>query len=116
MARSPTTARGAAARGSGGRFGSSLAAPNVFLWGIGGLALCLLIVFLVPNPTPIQAALLAVLVGLSGAAIASGISGILKLKTRALTASGPFAVFVLGFMAVFSAGAPDAFHFLSWLK
>jgi hypothetical protein len=108
---SPPTARGsdgdAINRGPGGKRTSTSAAPNLFLWGIGGLVLSLAIAFGYPyEMRPIQVAVLASVHSLSGAAIATGISGILNLKTRALVASGPFVVFVLIFWAVLGAGAP----------
>jgi hypothetical protein len=81
--------------------------PNLFLWGIGGLVLSLVIVFVFPDVRPIQVASLAILHGLSGAAIATAITGILQLKTRSVVASGPFVVFVLAFWAIMSAGAPE---------
>jgi hypothetical protein len=83
--------------------------PNLFLWGVGGLLLSIAIVFSLAKIQPIQAAVVACLVGLSGAAIATGISGILKFQTKMLTASGPVVVFILAFWAVMSTGAPGVF-------
>jgi len=60
---------------------------------------------------------LAGLLGLSGAAITTAISGILKIKTKTLVASGPLAVFVLLFWAEMSAGAPGVLpDFTFWGK
>lgn len=106
MPSSPPPTPSSRKRGSGGKFASAATAPNLFLWGIGGQLLSIVIVFGRPELQPIQTAVVACLVGLSGAAIASAISGILKLKTKSLVASGPFVVFVLVFWAVMSAGAP----------
>ena len=86
---------------------ASATAPNLFLWGIAGLLLSLVIVFAYPSEIkPVQVAVTASLDALSGAAIATAISGILKLQTKVLVASGPFVVFVLVFWGVMAAGAP----------
>jgi len=66
----------------------------------------LAIVFVFAELRPTQAAVLACLVGLSGAAIATGLSGILQIKTKMLVASGPLAVFIVCFWAVMATGAP----------
>lgn len=81
-------------------------APNLLLFGIAGLLLSLAIVFIDRALTPIQVAVLALILGLSGAAVATAISGILRLETKVLVAGGPFVIFVLAFWAVMSAGAP----------
>jgi hypothetical protein len=80
--------------------------PHLFLWGVGGLVVSLVVVFAFPKLQPVQATVIAALVGLSGAAIATGITGILKVQTKAIVATGPFAVFILCFWAVIAAGAP----------
>jgi hypothetical protein len=87
---------------------SKVAAPNLFLCGIGGLLVSLIIVFVFAELRPTQAAVLACLVGLSGSAIATGISGILQIKTKTLVASGPLAVFIVCFWAVMATGAAGA--------
>jgi hypothetical protein len=92
---------------------SRAAAPNLFLWGVGGLALSLLVVFGFPAISQLQAVVLASLTGLSGAAIATAIPGILRIKLKAVAASGALVVFFLVFSAVVAAGAPDAFP--TWL-
>jgi len=115
MAREPG-AKGKAARRKGGsraKLTSKAAAPNLFLYGVGGLLLSLAIVFMPAEWRPAeadlrttQAAVLACLVGISGAAITTGLSGILEIKTKVLVASGPFAIFVLCFWVVMGTGAP----------
>jgi hypothetical protein len=81
--------------------------PKLFLFGLVGLMLCLAIVFLQPAIQPTQAAVLALVLGLSGALVATAIAGVLKLRTKTMVASGPFVVFVLGFWVMISAGAPN---------
>src|SRR5262245_14218941 len=85
----------------------SASTPRYFLYGIVGLLLALLIVFGVPAQflKPTQVPALAVLLGLSGALITTGISGTLAIKTKTLVAGGPLAVFVLIFWAEMRAGA-----------
>ena len=117
MARKPPPTAGKPARSPGGRFASRAAAPKLFLYGIAGLLLSLVIVFGFPQLQPTQVPVLAGLLGLSGAAITTAISGILKIKTKTLVASGPLAVFVLLFWAEMSAGAPGVLpDFTFWGK
>jgi hypothetical protein len=98
-----------------GRFVSKISGPNLFLWGIAGLILSLIIVFGHPDPKPVQVSVLATLDALSGAAIATAISGILKLQTKVLIAGGPFVVFVLVFWSVMATGAQDVLPDLNTL-
>jgi hypothetical protein len=99
-----------------GRFVSKISGPNLFLWGIGGLVLSMIMVFGYPHdPKPIQVSVLATLDALSGAAIATAISGILKLQTKVLIAGGPFVVFILVFWSVMAAGAPGVLPDLNTL-
>jgi hypothetical protein len=72
--------------------------PNIFGYGLLGLGLCLGIVFVDPALKPTQVAVVAILLGLSGAAFATAIAGILKLTTKYVVASGPFAVFIIAFL------------------
>jgi hypothetical protein len=95
MAQKPTVAGGKPARGRGGTFVSRAAAPRLFLYGIVGLLLSLAIVFGVPQLQPTQVPAVAGLLGLSGAIIATAISGVLKVKFLGLVASGQLAVFAL---------------------
>ncbi len=80
--------------------------PNIFGYGIAGLGVCLGIVLVDPALKPSQVAVVAVLLGLSGAAFATAITGILRLETKVIVAGGPFVVFVLAFWAMMSAAAP----------
>lgn len=52
--------------------------------------------------------MLACLLGLSGAAVVTGISGILQIKTKTIVATGPLAIFLLCFWAVVATGASRA--------
>jgi hypothetical protein len=85
---------------------SAAVAPNLLLWGVAGLGLSLAIAFAFPHLTAVQATVVAALLGLSGAAIATANFGILRVKTKMIVASGPFAVFILFFYAMMQAGAP----------
>jgi hypothetical protein len=117
MARKSPATKGKTTRGPGGGFASRAAAPKLFLYGIAGLFLSLAIVFVFPQLHPTQVPVVAALLGLSGAAITTAISGILKIKTKTLVASGPLAVFVLLFWTEMSAGAPGVLPDLTlWRK
>jgi hypothetical protein len=106
MAQKPKAAERKTPRDAGRRFASRAAAPKLFLYGIAGLLLSLAIVLGFPQLARTQVPVVAGLLGLSGAAITTAISGILRIKTKTLVASGPLAVFVLLFWAEMSAGAP----------
>ena len=82
-------------RNATGQFVATSPAPNLFLWGAGGLMLSLVLVFAYPifgTITPLQVAVVAVLVSLSGALIASAIAAVLRLETRFVKATGPFVI------------------------
>jgi hypothetical protein len=81
--------------------------PNIFGYGLLGLGLCLGIVFVDPALAPLQVAVVAIILGLSAAAFATAIAGILKLETKYIVAGGPFAVFAIAFWAMMSVGAPN---------
>jgi len=116
MARKSLVTEGKTARGPGGGFASKAPAPKLFLYGIAGLLLSLAIVFGFPQLYPAQVAVVAALLGLSGAAITTAISGILKIRTKTLVASGPLAVFVLLFWTEMSAGAPGVLPNLTFWR
>jgi hypothetical protein len=88
---------------------SRAAAPDRFLIGIGGAVLCMVYARFLPEPPPaMQAALLAGMWGLTGGCAATGILGVLKLKTKYVEATSSFAVFLLLFWSVMATGAPEA--------
>jgi hypothetical protein len=92
---------------------SSERVPNIFGYGLLGLGLCLGIVFVDPALAPPQVAVVAIILGLSAAAFATAIAGILKLETKYIVAGGPFAVFAIAFWAMMSVAAPNVLPSLS---
>jgi hypothetical protein len=84
-----------------------------FLYGLGGIVLSLIIVFALPQPTPLQVTILAVVTGLSAASIARAIGGIIELKIGWLSVGGPAAVFVLVWASILDVGAPGVLRDLT---
>jgi hypothetical protein len=65
-----------------------------FACGGAALAVGLAIAIFIPRPEPFQLKMFAVTAGMGGASFGSGLTGLLEIKTRWLTAGGPLAVFV----------------------
>jgi hypothetical protein len=85
------------------------------LFGIGGLVLASSMVFGLPLHEPMQVVMVASILSLSVAAIASAISGIITLNTGLLRVSGPFVAFMIVFWAFIAAGAPGLLPDLGFL-
>jgi hypothetical protein len=85
---------------------SDPANANLPLFGIGGLLVAGAMVFSLPLDKPTQVVVVAAILSLSVAAIATAISGIINLNTGLLRVSGPFVVFVIVFWTFIAAGAP----------
>jgi hypothetical protein len=77
----------------------SLTKPSAFSYGLIALGIGLFIALFVPEPTKFQIAIFASVIGLGGAGITSGITGVLEIETKWLSAGGPLAVFI--FLCVF---------------
>jgi hypothetical protein len=99
------------ARGPDGRFVSTSKAnaPNLFLYGLGLLFVCLAWVQLSPDMRPIQVAIFAILLALSAALVASGIGGLLEIKTKTIKAGMSGVAFLLAWASVMATAAPEAF-------
>jgi len=91
------------------------AKANLPLWGIFGMVLTLAIVFGFPLDRPLQVIVVATILSLSAAGIASAISGVVNLNTGILRAGGPFVVFVVVFLTFIAAGAPGVLPDLGFL-
>jgi hypothetical protein len=66
----------------------------VFLFGVIALLAGVTISLVNPNPPPFPLIVTTVLIGLGGAAIASGITGFLEVESRWVRAGGPLGVLV----------------------
>lgn len=62
--------------------------------GAAALLISLVLAFIYDDPKPFQKAVFAVFIGLGGASFTTGMTGLLEIRTKWLTAGGPLAVFV----------------------
>jgi hypothetical protein len=74
-----------------------------------GLLVCVLITLIwLSNEKKVLVAIVAVGFGLSAALVAEGIRGIIQVKTKLLSASGPLLIFLVTWWSVMATGAPEA--------
>jgi hypothetical protein len=70
---------------------------------------------LFPQPSPLQGAVIAALVGLAGAFTTYGMAVELEINSVWIKASGPFAVFGVLFLLLLKVAAPDVYPDISSL-
>ena len=67
---------------------------NIFNIGLFGIVLALILALVFPEPSQYQTSIFTVCMGLSGACVASGITGFLEIESRWIKAGGPLGVMV----------------------
>jgi hypothetical protein len=77
-----------------------------FVSGFGALAVALVAIMLVPVPTPAQAVVVAAVLGLAAACIATGFLGSIEVNTKIVKATGASGIFVLVFYIAIRVCAP----------
>jgi len=91
------------------------AIANRLLAGLALLLVSLTLAFAFRDVTPLQAAILATVTGVAAALVTSGLEGVIKLQTKYLSATGPFAAFALTWWSIMATGAPEVLPHLTGL-